>query len=109
MPDMASHDFAPLGRTPAPESSTGARSPELPRIAVFSGPQSTVGNNAPVVTGDKARVAAGFPPRTDPAVTENKHYVGPRRKYRGVHVGFHQHRQEPYKREEGSKKRNPTA
>ena len=36
-----------------------------PRIAVFSGPQSTVANTAPLITSNKARASRGLPLRCD--------------------------------------------
>ena len=34
-----------------------------PKIAVFSGPTSTIANSQPLVTSNKARVKYGLPPR----------------------------------------------
>src|SRR5437763_11941650 len=43
----------------------GSRMPQAgkPKIAVFSGPTSTIANSQPLVTSNKARVTYGLPPR----------------------------------------------
>src|SRR5438105_1471287 len=43
----------------------GSRMPQAgkPKIAVFSGPTSTIANSQPLVTGNKARLKYGLPPR----------------------------------------------
>ena len=36
---------------------------DKPKIAVFSGPTSTIANSQPLVTSNKARLKYGLPPR----------------------------------------------
>lgn len=40
--------------------------PSKPKIAVFSGPNATIGNSQPLVTSNKARLKYGLPPRSNP-------------------------------------------